>query len=526
MPLHIKDMLDRNLIFFAALFTIIVSVGCRVPVRTIQQPADTGKLTSSANAQQFTAEWWRTFSDPILDDLINRALSGNFSLRATEARLRQARATARQAGAPLFPAVDLSSGFERRATRSEQTTTVSSGDGGGRGGGGETTSRTSFETEYSSEYSFGLSATYELDVWGRIRSSRDAARLDAEASAEDLQAAAITLSANVANTWYQLVEQAGQVNLLKKQIATTSDTLRIITYRFNQGQSAASDVLQQKQLLESRFEELERAKSQLRALELSLDVLLGYNHSETESPEEKVLINIPQLPDGGVPFEMLKARPDVRSDFLAIQAADQRVASAVADLYPRLSLTAGYNTNSDEFSDLFDNWVANIAANLLAPIFDGGRRRGEVARTRAVALERFYTYGQTLRQAFADAQTALNNEEQQRKIVARIETQLRLATQVTEAIRAEYLRGTSEYLRVLDAQISQQNLERELLTARRNLIGFRIDLHRALADGWDIPSFENTRDILEAGFNTIVTPRAEDIYPLPIPLPGSSDAAK
>jgi outer membrane protein TolC len=164
-------------------------------------------------------------------------------------------------------------------------------------------------------------------------------------------------------------------------------------------------------------------------------------------------------------------------------AADQRTASALAERFPRLSLSARLENESGRSADLFANWFANLAANLSGPLLDGGRRQAEAERAAAAAKEALHLYGQTVLAALAEVEDDLVREEGQRQFLSRLVRQLEMAELVTERVRYRYLRGTEEYLRVLNALLTQQVLERNRLTAHRQLLQERIDLCRALGGG-------------------------------------------
>ena len=199
------------------------------------------------------------------------------------------------------------------------------------------------------------------------------------------------------------------------------------------------------------------------------------------------LVDVPALPVTGVPAQQLQQRPDVRQGWLSLLAADQRVAVAIADRFPRLSLSASATSSSDKARDLFNDWLGNLSANLLLPVIDGGRRRAEVDSRRAVAAEALDNYRQTLVQAFAEVEDALVQERQQQAFLASVDKQLRLSTLAIQRLRDSYRNGAVDYLRVLTALVSQQSLERTQIQARRQLIEFRINLYRALAGGWQPP---------------------------------------
>lgn len=461
-------------------------------VDPIPSPVDLDRGFSVDGEAPLPDKWWLSFNDPELAALIDVALAENFTLKTAWDRLEAAKANVQIAGAELWPALDARASNEFALQRFEVL-----------GPEGET----DFETDDFRSRSFDLVADYEVDLWGRIRSLRNAEALDLLATREDLEAAAISLSAEVASTWYQLQEATGQVALLDKQLETTQVTLELIEGRFRLGLVRAADVLQQRQLVESRREERAQAIARQRVLEVTLAILLG----QTPGPEmfdvDGDLIALPPLPETGLPAQLVARRPDVEAAYRAVQAADQRLGAAIANKYPRLSLTAGYSTSDEDWRGLFDTWIATLGQNVVAPIVDGGARRAEVERNEALTAESFHRYGQTILEALGEVEQALAREVQQYAAVESIEKQLELARQVLQRIRAQYLAGTENYLRVLEAQESVQFLERTLLIAQRALIEFRVDLCRALAGGWELDPPRPEPALLE---------EPGDFYPLPI----------
>lgn len=447
----------------SCLVLMLLISGCSLspparPVAPVSLPA----TFSDSGSSPLPTPWWLTFTDPVLDTLINQALTDNLSLQSARDRLLQAEALARQSDAALYPSLD--------ATAEVSTSRVHA-DG---------------NTSTINNKALGLMAGYEIDLWGRLRSSRDAAALDAKASAEDLQTAAISLSADVAVTWYQLVEQAGQLALLNEQTATNEKVLDLVTLQFRTGQVGIADVLQQRQLIETNRGEKAQISARLKVLEHQLAVLLGQAPNQIQVPQQTVLAELPPLPQTGLPADLLQQRPDLRSAYDALLAADQRIAVAVADRFPQLSLSASLETSGEHTRNLFNDWLTNLSANLLGPIFDAGQRRAEVDRTRAVAAERLHDYGQAVLTALTEVEDALVQERRQREYLASLNKQLELAGQVIRSLRDRYLKGAVDYQRVLDALLSQQQLQRDLLTGRRELLENRITLCRALGGGWPL----------------------------------------
>jgi NodT family efflux transporter outer membrane factor (OMF) lipoprotein len=413
--------------------------------------------------------WWQDLADPRVDALIEESLAGNLGLQAAWDRLAQAQAIARREGALLFPTLDGNADAQ-----------AAWGNGSSRGfesGGGR-----------RDEFGVGLVAAWEIDLFGRLRAARDAARLDVAASGEDLRAIALALSARVATTWYELVEQRGQLLLLDEQIATNARVEELVTLRFRTGQVSAADVLRQRQLVEERRGERLLAEARAQVLSHQLAVLLGRPPASLDLDAAAVLPALPALPATGLPADLLGRRPDVRRAYQQVLASDRRLASARADRWPRLALSASGGLSSDELRDLVDDWIATIAAQLVAPLFDAGRRSAEVKRTRAVVSERLHGYGDVVLIALQEVEDALVRERQQRAFIESLDLQLELAQEALLRIRDRYIKGAVLYLDVLAALQSQQALSRNRLTAARELVAVRIALHRALSGGFALPA--------------------------------------
>ena len=458
----------------AAAFTCLVMsvstlVGCVSAPETPREPiADMPtqfSIAASPTAMPLSGKWWTSLKDPQLNSLIETALTDNFSIKTAWARLDQSEALLKQSTATLFPSLDASGRASR--TRNEINSPANP--------------MQRAATTYSNTFSIGLTASYEIDLWGRIRANVSAADLDAQATAFDLQTAAISLSANIANNWYNLITQAAQRDLLATQIQTNLQQVDITRQRFNRGLVGASDLLQQQQLLEATREQKARADLQITLLENQLAILLGKAPGSMTLNIPNTLIKLPNLPDTGLPTELLTRRPDLQAAFTRLQASNQRIAAAIADQYPRLSITASGSTDSNRLRDLFDNWLASIASNIAAPVFDADRRAATVQQRKAQSQQNLFSYAQSTLQALQDVEDSLAKEQFQRSILASIRTQEDIAAQVSDQLEQNYLKGAEDFLRVLTARQSLQNLQRQRLTADRDLILARINLCRAIA---------------------------------------------
>ncbi|MCD4824200.1 MAG: efflux transporter outer membrane subunit [Phycisphaerae bacterium] len=463
--------LRRYRLLYLMLLLLPASLGsCTSKNVWINPPVTLPQAFSSEGKDAMPEKWWTAFGDSQLDSLIEQALRGNFSLRVAWDRLDQAQAVSAKSGAPLWPSLDGSAGASRSVTK--QTL--------------ETPKGSTSERVYATKYSLGVVASYEVDLWGRVRSTRDASLLDVYATQEDLHAAAVTLTAEIAHTWYQILEQHEQLRLLGEQIQTNEKYLEIVTLKFRRGQVSVVDVLQQQQLVESTKGENIMVASAVKVLEHRLAVLVGRSPGSLDLKPTEKLPELPPLPRTGCPAEWIRRRPDVCAAELRVRAADRRVAAAIADQFPKLGLTITAETSAEQIRNLFDNWLASMAANLAAPLFDGGLRRAEVERTRAVISEQLNSYGEVVLRSLGEVEDALSQEARQAQYIVNLRKRLKLSKLSTGQMLENYTKGTASFTRYLTTLLSHQQLQRTHLQAERELVGFRIDLYRALAGSWTL----------------------------------------
>lgn len=458
-----------RILMLATVF-LMFATACSVDVKPFDVPPALPEHFSSSGEVREPDRWWLSFNDTQLNQLIDTALRRNQDLRATFRRLEQAQAIAKKAGAELIPALNGSTGLDRAILNQPNT------------------GQSIIDT-----LSIGLAAGYELDLWGRIRANTRAAELDSQTAALDIQTAAIALTAQIAGTWYQLIEQNRQLNLLNRQITTNEQYVDLVMARFTGGQGTAADVFQQKQLLEAVHGDKYLVLAAIDVLKNQLAVLTGTAPGLLEMPVGESFPLPGALPDTGLTADLIRRRPDIQQRYLRIQAADLRVAAAIADRFPKISLSTGINAGAPDLQDFFNNWLATLAGNLVLPIIDGGRRVAEVDRNKAVTAENLDLYGQKILTALQEVENALAQEYQQHKRVDSLQKQLRYSSDANKQIRMRYGYGGVDFLRVLTSLINLQSLERSLIRAERELIEYRINLYRSLAGGWELKKPETNR---------------------------------
>ncbi len=405
--------------------------------------------------------WWEIIGDEQLNSFVEEALAGNQGLLSYWARLERAQAQARKAGADLKPSMAGDAGAAY--------TKINTDDGG------------SVENE---NYTVGLIASYEVDLWGRIRATHESALLEAEASREDLSAAAMTVAAEVADRWIAILSQRLQRQLLEQQLAANKTYLDLVELRFRKSLASALDVFQQRQLVERVKAQLPLIEKQEHMLENQLAILLGRMPNQAPQVSRKEMPILDTVPAVGLPVQLLQNRPDIAAALRRLEASDQDLAAARADRLPSLRLTGGASYDSDELEELFDNWIVSLAASLTAPILDGSRRRAEVEINRAAVQQQLAEYRQVVLSAVREVEDALISETKIREHIAALESQLQAAQNALTEAGTRYVNGLNDYLPVLTQLLSVQNLEIDLIRRHEDLLVARIDLYRAIGGSW------------------------------------------
>ncbi|MCX2780970.1 efflux transporter outer membrane subunit [Microbulbifer thermotolerans] len=420
--------------------------------------------------------WWRSFNDPQMDRLVLLALQDSPDLQATLWRLQQSAAAARGARAGFWP----------RLTGRLENTEQRRADGDFDFEGSENEGNT---------WSGRLAASYEVDLWGRVRAGSKAAEADYLAQEQNLQTAALSLAAEVSIAWLELREQWGQRDLLAQQLEINRQTLQVLEMRFGRGVSAAADVLQQRQLVQQSEQELQQAEADIETLKVQLAALLGISVRRLEPLVQTApgMPSMPALPDTGVPGRLLLRRPDVQQAQRELLADYYSAEQAWADRLPVISLSAVASGGGPAISDIVDDWLLTLTAAVEGVIFDGGQLAAAQEQADAALQERWALYRGTVIQALSEVEQALIREQAVLDRLRHLRERERLADMIVERQRRNYARGTVDFLNVLTATNSQQSLARQILTAQRELLENRVTLYRALSGGlpWeDLPAAE------------------------------------
>jgi len=428
----------------------------------VAQPTNWQSTSDGTGVWPDTA-WWRNFASPELDRLMGEASAGNLDLRAAVARVQQAQANTKIAGAALFPTV----GTDASASRTS------------RFGTARTTTTTNWQA--------GLSVGYEVDLFGRIRSTESAALTRLQASRYDQEALALTVSANVALTYFQLLALRERIALASESLNTSRRLLLLLDEQRRIGTASDLEVAQQRVSVAQQSAAIPALRQVERQTLSTLALLLGRLPQNFEVAGQRLsALNTPPVM-GGIPSELLFRRPDVRGAEADLKAAHLDIAAARAARFPRIQLTADGGTASTALSGLFGpgSFLITLVGGLTTPIFEGGRLRAQQDLTQARYEELIETYRTATLSAFRDVENAISGATQYRlQLAAAREAR----AQSREAYRLAELRfraGTVDFLTVLDAQRSIISTDDSAIQAQLSQLAALVDLYKALGGGWD-----------------------------------------
>ncbi len=416
---------------------------------------ETGAWTPAAPADTAPrGAWWSMFADPALDALEQRIDTDNAQLAAAVARYDEAGALARQAQAGLFPTLSAVGSVS-------QTDDPRNGK--------------------LNNNSLGLSAGYEVDLWGRMRALASAGHAEAQASAADLANVRLSLQARLAETYFSLRGADAQIALLQQTDDTYQKALNLTTDRFKGGASAAADVSRAKTQLGSTQSQLEQTRASRALLEHALAVLVGQSASTFRVDAVTTQLDVPQIPIDA-PSQLLQRRPDVAASERRVFEANARIGAAKAAFFPDITLSGG-GGNEEYVGSTGPYWAIGPAAVNL-PIFDAGARSARLTQARDEFTAAAAGYRQTVLTAFQDVEDQLALSNRLSTAAAREDEAVTAATETNRLSLIQYREGAASYLDVVTAQTAELDARRTALDlhTRRLLAG--VDLIRALGGGW------------------------------------------
>ncbi len=404
--------------------------------------------------------WWLLFNDPVLNELQKQVVVGNETLKASAAQYQVARAALGSSRANLLPTLGTSAAASRNAASGSLPATTS--------------------------YSVGASASWELDLWGRVAGTVSSAQARAQASAADLDAARLSIQATLAQTYFSLRAAESQVALLDRSVAAYQRSLDLTQNRYTAGIASAADVAQATTQLKSTQAQRVEASSSRAQLEHALATLLGKPASAFGLARTATLPQAPSIPVQ-LPANLLERRPDIAAAERRVAAANAQMGVAQSAFFPAITLSGSAGFRGAELAELISspNLFWSIGPALALTLFDGGARKSAEESAKASADQATATYRQTVL-------TALQEVEDNLVIAASLDEEIALQAEAFKAAERsleiannQYKAGTVSYLNVVTAQTTALSAERTLLDVRNRRLAAITQLLKNLAGRWD-----------------------------------------
>lgn len=413
-------------------------------------------------------DWIGTFDDPVLTALIDEAMETNPTIRLSQASYEASLNGVTLSDAALLPQINGSASI----SRSESLNEIIPGQTG---------------------FNSGVNASWEIDLWGRLRDAVTSSELSAEAALANYAGTRLAIAGQVAQVWINILQGKLLTDLSVDDVDTQARALRLTTRRFEGGLTDSSDVRLSRSAL-ANAESLQSSRQQaLASTKRLMETLLRRYPAEAISASND-LPELPALTGTGTPANLLLRRPDILAAERNLRAAGFNVDEARKNLLPQLTLSGGTNSGAGALSDFFDidAIAANIVAGLSQPLFTGGRLKATIKIQEALLRQQSEAYVNLVLNAYLEVENALNAE----RSLAIQEEALRISLEESrkgeERIELRYTEGLATILQLLDAQTRRLSAEAALINARANRLSNRISLHVALGGGFETDSVLRT----------------------------------
>ena len=413
-------------------------------------------------------DWWKQFNDPVLDSLIAEALANNKTLGVATANIEQAAGVLMQTRAPLFPQLSYSGSAVRERLSESNAIVLPAG-----------------TPNPQSSFQLLAGASWEIDLWGRIRRLTEAARAELLASGEARCGVILSLVGSVANSYIQLRALDSQLEIARRSLRTYGETVKQFELKFKHGQISRMILEQAKSQYETAAAQIPPIKSQIVQTENGLCILLGRNPGPIRRGKTLSELTFPAVPSG-LPSQLLERRPDIMQVEQNLVAANAQIGAAKALYFPVISLTGTLGTASSDLTKLFTGparlW--SYAGSFTGPIFTAGAIAGQVMQAEASRNGALCSYENTIQSAFRDVENALSTHAE---LLVQLQAQKRLVEALGEYERLAtmlYDGGYTEYLTVLYAEAQLFPAELNHAQFQGSALASLVTLYQAMGGGW------------------------------------------
>jgi multidrug efflux system outer membrane protein len=459
--------------------SLVILAGCAVGPDyqrpTLDTPTEFRQPAAPTNTVEIAHSfgdlgWWEVYEDPQLVSYLHAAMTNNYDIQIAAARIMQALASSQIARSAYFP--NVAAGGDLATTRASQR------------GPSPVPSGVSPQSEFGDV--FVSMPAYELDLWGRIRRSNEAARARLLATEEARNVVRQTLVAQVATAYLELLELDLELGISQSSYASRSNSLELTTARFEGGVAAQQDVEQAAILVHSAEAISIDTRRRIEQKENELNLLLGRNPGIIERGVPLAKWTTRSAVPAGLPSALIERRPDIRAAEEQLRAVNADIGQAKAAFFPQVTLTGFYGFQSVSFSDLFTGAARTwqFGPSVTMPLFTGGRLQAEVELQKARFEEGLAVYRQTVQRAFAEVSDALIAYQRSREFRVAQEKRTESNRKAAELARIRYEGGVTSYLEVLYNEQELLTAELNLAQARRNELLSVVQLYRALGGGF------------------------------------------
>ncbi|MCD2323097.1 efflux transporter outer membrane subunit [Sphingomonas sp. IC-56] len=434
-------------------------------------------VAADQRVREDLTRWWEKFDDPQLASLVQRASAANLDVAQAVTRLRQARESLVQARASLLPSLSTSGGYTRNQPLRGGSTTVTLPDG----------TVTSFSRGASDNFSLGLDATYQLDVFGGVRRGVESAQAGYAAAGFDVASVLISVEAETARNYVLARAAQAQLANARSALALQDDNLQIAQWRVQAGLVSTLDQEQARAQRAQTAATIPTLEANYNGFVSRLGVLTGQAPGalKAELAAVKPIPNGPQSVAAGIPADALRQRPDLRAAERNLASATAQIGVAQAQLYPAFAIGGSIDAGSATLSSLFDVLTGRLFANVAQTIFDAGRNRSQVRSARAAADSAFLTYKQTVLTALEDIENAIVALQTAQRREADFREALDAASNQAILARVQYRSGLTDFTTLNQAENQLLSAQNGLTQARSDQSTALIQLYLALGGGWD-----------------------------------------
>ena len=457
------------------------SADASMPAATTAEPAKANAAPAAADAAPVDAnawpdvQWWKQFNSPELTGLVEQALKNNNDIGAAVARVKQANAQVLINGAPLLPSVELDAGATHSQRGAGSTTTTSTGTG-----------TTTGISRSGSNLNAGLSASYELDFWGKNYSALQAAQATRDASSYDAQVVRLTVTASVANVYFDLLATNARLENAQADLKAAQGLLDALNLRFKEGTASALDVAQQTTVVASQNAALPPLVLQQSKDLDALAVLLGVLPESLQASKGKLADLVVPVVPAGLPSGLLERRPDVEEAEAQLRAAHANINRARASFFPDITLTGQAGYASTALNSLFGpgGFLLSFGANLVQPIFEGGLLIGGLDLTEAQYEELAQDYHKAIIAAFSDTEDSLAAVKQNAAQHGAQKDAQTSAAQAYALSQQQFKGGIVDITSVLNTERTMRGANDALTVATLSHLQAVVGLYKSLGGGW------------------------------------------